>query len=297
VRPVPPLKRSERLVTTRPGAPTRVLVVTKGHPFVRDAFLEMFEANEAITFEHVEHPEAQQRLSPEGLGDVDAIVFYDMPGLGFTRTDPPLDRIAPDPALIEGVEGLLEQGIGMVFLHHAIASWPAWERYAEIVGGRFHYGPGALRGVDYPDSGYLLDVDHTVEVLAPEHPVCAGLPDHFDLHDELYLAPILIDTTDPTTVPLLRTTYPLVPERFFSADRAIRGTRNDRTGWTHPSGTDLPNSDLLGWARQVGNSPTVYLQPGDGPSTYANPHYRRLLANAIDWVASTPRPMRSNSRS
>jgi len=30
----------------------------------------------------------------------------------------------------------------------------------------------------------------------------------------------------------------------------------------------------------------VYLQPGDGESAYANPHYRRLLENAIRWVVS-----------
>jgi len=31
----------------------------------------------------------------------------------------------------------------------------------------------------------------------------------------------------------------------------------------------------------------VYVQPGDGPAAYGNPHYRRLLGNAINWVAST----------
>ncbi len=28
----------------------------------------------------------------------------------------------------------------------------------------------------------------------------------------------------------------------------------------------------------------VYLQPGDGPSAYENPHHRRLFENAIRWV-------------
>ncbi len=63
----------------------------------------------------------------------------------------------------------------MVFLHHAIAGWPAWEGYAEIVGGRFHYQPATLDGIDYPDSGYRHDVTHTVEVLDPTHPICAGI--------------------------------------------------------------------------------------------------------------------------
>jgi hypothetical protein len=265
---------------------TRVLLVTKGHPFEREPFLALFDANEQITYEHVEHPDAQVRLNPQHLGDVDAIVFYDMPGMQFTRAEPPLAVVAPSPEFMAGFEALLDAGVGMVFLHHAIASWPAWPRYADIVGGRFHYGPGMLHGIDYPDSGYLLEVDHTVQVLAPEHPVCAGVPAEFGLHDELYLAPIVIDPADPNTVPLLRTTFPLTPDHFWSTDLALRGRRNERGTWTHPSGDALPNSDLLGWARPVGNSRTVYLQPGDGPSTYANPHYRRLVANAIEWVAT-----------
>ena len=72
----------------------------------------------------------------------------------------------------------------------AMASYPSYDpsvfvggaspaEYAELVGGRFHYQPGRMGGVDYPDSGYVLDVTHTVEVLAPEHPVCAGLGQSF----------------------------------------------------------------------------------------------------------------------
>ncbi|MGV0036659.1 MAG: hypothetical protein ACNYPE_17540 [Candidatus Azotimanducaceae bacterium WSBS_2022_MAG_OTU7] len=45
---------------------------------------------------------------------------------------------------------LLEAGKGMVFMHHA-AGWPAWEEYAEIIGGRFLYLPDTLRGSHRPD--------------------------------------------------------------------------------------------------------------------------------------------------
>ena len=45
-------------------------------------------------------------------------------------------------------------------------------------------------------------------------------------------------------------------------------------------------SDLIGWAKAAGRSPVVYLQPGDGPDTFAHPGYRRLVANAVEWVSS-----------
>ncbi|MNG41504.1 hypothetical protein D3C84_1307250 [compost metagenome] len=34
------------------------------------------------------------------------------------------------------------------------------------------------------------------------------------------------------------------------------------------------------------NSPIVYLQFGDGPATYQNESFRRILANAIRWACS-----------
>jgi uncharacterized protein len=257
--------------------PTRVKLITKGHPFEREPFLAIFDDNHSITYEHIEHPEAQARLHPDLLGDTDAIVFYDMPGLRFTRDIPPLELIPPDQSFIDGFEALLERGVGMVFLHHAMASWPTWPRYADIVGARFHYVAGDLRGQQWPDSGYLLDVTHTVEVVANDHPVCRGLPASFQLDDELYMIPPVADSVTP----LLRTTHPMTDEHFYSATNAISGQRDSRAGWAHP-----PGPDLLGWTHTVGRSRVVYLQPGDGPSSYANPNVRRLIANAIDFVAA-----------
>ena len=43
---------------------------------------------------------------------------------------------------------------------------------------------------------------------------------------------------------------------------------------------------LIGWAKSAGRSPVVYLQPGDGPDTFGQPAYRRLVANALEWVSS-----------
>ena len=268
----------------------RLLVVTGGHPFEREAFLALFDAIAPGRWTHAEHPDAQALLTARGsvdVGvadvdvadvDVDVIVFYDIPGLRFTRSDPPTEMSYPDAATLAGWEALLAAGKGLVFLHHAIAGWPTWHRYAEIVGGRFHYQPGVLAGVAYPDSGYRFDVTHHVQVLDPTHPICAGLGDGFDLTDELYLFPVLADDV----VPLLRTTFPMDdPSQFFSADLAIRGRRNTNDGWTHPAG-----SDLVGWVKHAGNSPVAYLQFGDGPQTYADLNFRRVLTNAIGWAAS-----------
>lgn len=245
-----------------------VLVVTGGHPFEAEPFFAVFDAL----------PEVRWTGATAPATGHEAVVFYDMPGLRFTGSSPPVELVEPTAEQRATVDQLLADGTGLVFLHHAVAGWPAWPEYAELIGGRFHYQPATLDGVAYPDSGYRFDVTHTVEVLAPEHPVCAGLGASFTLTDELYCFAVLTDRV----VPLLRTTFDTADSSaFFSADQAIRGRRNSNDGWSHPAG-----SDLVGWATSAGRSPIVYLQFGDGPVTYADPSFRTVLANAITWVAS-----------
>ena len=245
-----------------------VLVVTGGHPYEADPFFAVFDATDGISWTHADTPETGH----------DVVVFYDMPGIRFTGGNPPAEFVEPTPEQRRVITELGAAGTGLVFLHHAIASWPTWAEFAHIVGGRFHYQPAAVDGVDYPDSGYVFDVEHTVEVLDTDHPVCAGLGSSFSIVDELYCCPMF----EGEVVPLMRTTFDTSDAgNFFSADLAIRGSRNDATGWTHP-----PGSDLVAWAKTHDRSPVVYLQFADGPITYADANFRRALSNAIHWVAS-----------
>lgn len=256
----------------------RVAVVTKGHPFDAPAFFAVFDSIEGIKWTHVEHPDALALVEPVRAREFDVFVMYDMPGINFASGEPPVEFVRPPAGYVEAFRALLAAGKGMVFLHHAIAGWPAWEEYAQIIGGRFHYQPATLAGIDYPDSGYRHDVTHTIEVIDPSHPICAGIAPTFSMTDEVYLYPVLDDVQ-----PLMRSTYEFVDTNFYSADRAIRGSRNDRAGWHHPRG-----SNLVAWTRTVGASPLAYVQFGDGPGTYVDANYRRILANAIHWAASEP---------
>lgn len=256
----------------------RVAVVTKGHPFEQDPFFAVFDAMDGVDWTHVEHPDALDLVQPERAADFDVFVMYDMPGITFTRSEPPIEFPEPPDGYREAFRALLDAGKPMIFMHHAVAGWPAWEEYAHIVGGRFHYQPATLGDVGYPDSGYRHDVTHTVEVLDADHPICAGLDTTFQITDELYLFPVFVDEVTP----LMRSRHSFVDSNFYSADRAIRGDRNSSDGWSHP-----PGSDLVAWTKTVGASPIAYIQFGDGPQTYADENYRRVLANAIRWAATT----------
>jgi len=251
------------------------LVLTGGHPFDRPAFLELLDALPDVTWEHVEQPEAIDRLAPGKLG-ADVVMSYDMPGIRFRADGPP---VLSDPplALVEGYTELLDEGQPFVFLHHAICSWPTWPLFADVVGGRYHYVPGELRGESWPDSGYRHHVDQTLTVVEPDHPVCAGLPPSFSLNDETYVCPIFADEVTPLVV----TDAPLTDAEHWSTYLAVTGRRDSREGWHHPPGTPY-----AAWVKTARRSPVAYVQPGDGPTAFGNPHYRRLLANALHWAAA-----------
>ena len=249
-----------------------ILLITKGHPFDRAAFFEMFDALD-VNWTHVEQPAARVFFDTTLAQDYDAFVFYDMPGLAFTPAGPDFEN--PSEAFKQGFLDLLDSGKGMLFMHHALAGWPAWPEYAEIVGGRFLYLPDSLRGKDCQDSGYRHGVTHTVSTVA-DHPITNGLPSSFEMTDELYLAEVFADSITP----LLQSNYAFVEENFYSATKAVKeGKMFDNENWQHPDG-----SNLVGWTKYYGKSPLVYIQGGDDPVAYQNPDYRQLLENAIRWV-------------
>ncbi len=255
-----------------------ILLITKGHPFDREAFFSMFDADPELSWTHVEQPAAQVFFDPELAAPYDAFVLYDMPGIEF-HPEPGRapDFVPPPPKMVSGFRRLLDGGKGLVFLHHALAGWPAWPEYADVLGGRFLYLPGEVRGRRCLDSGYRHNVTYRVRTVA-DHPVLEGIPCQFEITDELYLAEMFEDEVTP----LLRADHTFCAENFHSAARAVVDNEMySNRDWPHP-----PGSNLIAWVKSAGASPIVYLQPGDGPSAYENPHYRRLLGNAIRWVAS-----------
>ena len=257
--------------------PREILLVTKGHPYEREPFYAMIDDMQGVNWTLVEQPAAEVLFNVEQAAGYDAFVMYDMPGIEFRQNGPP--RFAtPDERYRDGFLQLLEHGHGFVFLHHAIAGWPAWSEYAEIIGGRFLYMPGELRGQQCQDSGYRHGVTHTVRVV-DDHPVTEGVPQSFEITDELYLYEVF----EHDVQPLLVSDHEFVRDNFYSAARVVRdGKMFDNEGWQH-----APGSNLIGWTRHYGASRIVYLQCGDDPVAYANPYFQQLLRNAIAWVSET----------
>lgn len=260
---------------------TRVLVVTKGHPFDYNGFFAMFDDSKVLDATAVEQPAAQILLRPEFVVGYDAVFFYDMCG-----TQPNEDGEFPMPPqhYVESVEAVLEKGVGLVLANHATVQWPGWPLWRDISGTSFMLQRGVLHGEVLPGSGYRggagepeRNVRHRLVPVDASHPVAAGLEDGFEIVDELYLKTAGFER-DPNITPLFRSDYDFLSEHFNPPPYA---SAEEQTTWDHPRG-----SNLITWARRAGNSAVVVTEAGDGPEAYANPGFRRFLENALAWVAS-----------
>lgn len=217
----------------------RVLLVTGGHDYETNQFLQVFRDNPAITFTAVTHPQAHAWLAAEKASAWDVMVLYDM-------WQPIEERARQD------FVARLKEGKGLVVTHHAIANYQAWPEYERIIGAKYYLEPTVRDGVRKERSQWLHDVQFRVAVADKDHPVTRGVSD-FDIHDETYN---LFDVAPEVTV-LLTT-------------------------------KEVTSGPKLAWAKTYAGARVVYLQLGHDHFAYENPHYRKILANAIAWTARRP---------
>lgn len=262
------------------GSRPRVAWLVGGHPFDAPSLSRLLDSLDADVH-LIEWPTAGELFTASGvrrlLEEFEVLALYDMPGIRFKRGESP-EFVAPTDDVIAAWGALNHAGMPILALHHSIASWPTWPGFAEILKGRFHYAPAILRGIEYPDSGYAMNVTQLFEITDPDHPICRGLPSSFELTDETYQCPVFDDEVEV----LIRTDAPRDDAHHASAFAAVR--RESNPGWRHS-----PASPAVAWTHTYGASRVVYLQPGEGPESFDNDCYRILINNAVSWLADQKR--------
>jgi hypothetical protein len=160
----------------------KVLIVTGGHAFKAEPFFKMFADNPEITYTWTTQHTNAEAYDRADLFSYDVVLLYDSP----TKiTD------AQKARFLE----LFDKGIGVIVLHHAYLSYPMWPEYERIAGGKYVYlNEEMVNGIT--SSTYKGNVDIPVTVVA-KHPVTAGLPEHFILHDELYSNMHMLNNSKP----------------------------------------------------------------------------------------------------
>jgi len=152
----------------------------------------------------------------------------------------------------ENLLKLLDKGVGVVALHHNLGSFQTWPEYERIIGGRFYMNDLVVDGVKHPRSAWREGLDYKVQIADKDHPITRGVAD-FEIKDETY--------------------------GKFSIDPQVHVLLT----------TDEPSSEkTIGWVKTYRKSPVCYLLNGHGSAAYANPNYRRLVAQAIRWAAGRP---------
>jgi type 1 glutamine amidotransferase len=145
----------------------------------------------------------------------------------------------------------VEAGKGVVSLHHAIVNytdWPWW--YREVVGGKYFVKP-----VDaHAASRYREGVDFLVYPAKGKqtHPVLRGVPPllvHDETYQNMWLSPAI--------------------EVLMETDCA----ENDKP---------------VVYAGPHSKARSIYIQLGHSAQTMENPGFRRLVRNALFWVARSP---------
>jgi uncharacterized protein len=175
-------------------------------------------------------------LKPGLQKDFDVIVMYDMvPGISAEQ----------QKAFVE----LLNQGIGVVALHHNLDAHVDWPEFRKIIGGRYLPKQEEIDGKTYGPSHFAEGQEIKVIVADREHPITAGIDD-FQIHDECY------------------GNYYLSPDV-----RILLKTDNPK------------NNPSLAWVTRYGNSRVFYFQLGHDASAWHNPNYPRILGNGIRWAA------------
>ncbi|MDN3670719.1 ThuA domain-containing protein [Echinicola jeungdonensis] len=217
-----------------------VLIVTDDRKFNREAFFAMFDSFDNIQWCEISQSEVLNLFGSDSIKYYDALVFYDMP-----------ENVVLSEEQKENMLRFFEEGASAVFLHHSLLSYREWDKFSDIIGGRYYNKtPLITPDGDTIQSAFQHDVHYKVHIADKEHPVTRGMDD-FKILDETYKNYVV-----NSDVEVLLTT-------------------------DHPS-----SGTVIGWVNTYGNSQIVYLINGHSESAYDNPDYRQLLHNAINWVGS-----------
>jgi len=137
-----------------------VLVVSGGHPFPVEPFKQMF-----AKFPDMDCTFVEEKVGGEALRDIDhwpydAIVLYNY-------------RKSLTPKQQADFLRLMDRGVGLLVLHHAIYGYYSWPEYWKIV------------GMTRPLTASKENVDLKIHVADADHPITRGLKD-FTIRDETY---------------------------------------------------------------------------------------------------------------
>lgn len=218
------------------AAPPKLLVVTVTKGFRHDSIPtaeklveRLAQESSAFTVDFARtDEELRTKLGPQGREAYAGVLFAQTTG----------DLPIPDP---QGFVDWVAAGHGFVGIHSATDTFRTFAPFIEMIGARFrHHGPQAKVGVLVKD---------------PQHPAAKGIPEPFEVFDEIYQ----FEKYDPARVDLLL---------YMSK---------------HPE-TGEPGEFPLAWTRTHGRGRVFYQALGHREDVLDAEWYGAHLTAGIQWA-------------
>lgn len=216
--------------------PSKVLVITGAHGYDKVAFNAMFDS-----FDGMDCTIKEMGKEPGPLFETieafpyDAIVLYN-----YSQ-----NLSAP---CRKNFETLLDKGVGLTVMHHAIAGFPGWIEYENIIGATYVLKEQTRNGTHYPRPKWKDGVDMTITVEDSGHPITRGVKD-FPIHDETYKGWV-----------------------YHQGNHLLLGTDNEY------------NNPQIAWTIPHPKTHVWYIQLGHDKHAYEDENYRRLVRQGIAWT-------------
>ena len=231
--------------------PLRVLLTYKGHAFEEEKIFALWDAwqNQGLlTYTRCPLPDDAARLEPSATASFDVLVMYDM-----------VLEITPEQQA--AFLALLNQGIGVVSLHHNLVAHEKWPLWRDIVGGQFLRANETIAGKNYEASVFEHDVWLKIGIPDPKHPITRGV-EPFYIFDESY-------------------------GKIYHAPDIKVVLTTDRAG----------NDHEIAWTKWFGNSPVFYFQLGHDSHAWTHPLYQKIILQSLRWAANEANQRRNPNTS
>jgi type 1 glutamine amidotransferase len=232
------------LAWSAPDPKLNLLVVSGGHGYDTVQFNLMWKSFPQfnVTFQVLKV--GNEIFEDVSAWNYDVLVFYNEQDPGAKFTDKQKANFL----------ALLDKGVGMIVMHHAVASYPFWPEYEKLAGVKYtsknFYPPGPQISIA------KLYITHDLMVLDTADPIMKGITKSFTTRDEGYRN-----------------------MRFPSDNHLLLRS--------HSADADTPAA----WRRTFHNSRVFTTVLGHGPNRsgdpniFAEPFFKGMMLRAVLWTA------------
>lgn len=215
--------------------PLKVLVITGNHEYNQPAFDAMIHAFKGMDCTIKEMGDSPGKLFEQTENfPYDAIVMYNF-------------RQEISTGQQEQFKEILRSGVGLTVIHHALAGFPGWTEYEDIIGATYVLEEESRGDMHYPRPTWKHGVDMKIYVEDAKHPITKGLSD-FLIHDESYKGWI-----------------------YHKGNHLLLSTDH------------ISSNHQISWTRTWEASRVFCIQLGHDEHAFGNENYRKLLKQGILW--------------